>query len=107
MTRGDLITVVVSGDHGKPRPAIVIQSDAVPSATVLVCLLTSDVVQVAPSRASIQPTPTNGLRKPSLIQIENIYPSPRSKCGPVFGRLGAEEQAELNLLLNFVLGLGD
>lgn len=27
MKRGDLVTVSLSGDYGKPRPALVIQSD--------------------------------------------------------------------------------
>ena len=27
MKRGDLVTVALQGEHGKPRPALVIQSD--------------------------------------------------------------------------------
>jgi mRNA interferase MazF len=27
MRRGDLVTIAVSGDYGKPRPALVIQAD--------------------------------------------------------------------------------
>jgi len=27
MKRGDLVTIVTQGDYGKPRPALVIQSD--------------------------------------------------------------------------------
>ena len=42
MKRGDLITVAVSGDYGKPRPALVIQSDFLADTdSVLVCLLTT------------------------------------------------------------------
>lgn len=36
--RGDLVVVALSGDYGKPRPALVVQSDdfqALPSVTVL------------------------------------------------------------------------
>ncbi|WP_348532418.1 type II toxin-antitoxin system PemK/MazF family toxin [Rhizobium sp. RU36D] len=40
--RGDLVTVSAQGDYGKPRPAIVIQSDFLNAAdSVLVVLLTS------------------------------------------------------------------
>ena len=28
MRRGDLVTVVTSGDYGKPRPALIVQADA-------------------------------------------------------------------------------
>ena len=38
MKRGDLVTVAVSGDYGKPRPALVVQAEAFdrhPSVTVL------------------------------------------------------------------------
>ena len=28
MRRGDLVTVAVSGDYGKPRPAVVVTADA-------------------------------------------------------------------------------
>ena len=42
MKRGDLITVAVSGNYGKPRPALVIQSDYLTETdSVLVCLLTT------------------------------------------------------------------
>lgn len=38
MRRGDLVTVALQGDFGKPRPALIIQSDlfdAHPSLTIL------------------------------------------------------------------------
>ena len=38
MKRGDLVTVAVSGDYGKPRPALVVQSDLfaeLPTVTVV------------------------------------------------------------------------
>ena len=28
MRRGDLVTVAAAGDYGKPRPAVVVQTDA-------------------------------------------------------------------------------
>ena len=42
MTRGDLVTVVAPGEFGKPRPALVVQSDRFrETATVTVLLMTS------------------------------------------------------------------
>jgi hypothetical protein len=50
--------MAVSGDYGKPRPALVIQSnafDALPSVTVL--RLSSDVIGANLTRLTVQPTP--------------------------------------------------
>ena len=107
MNRGDIITVVTSGDHGKPRPAVVIQADMVKTGTVLTCLMTSDTEMGAPYRLLLKPDSMNGLRKPSLIQADKIYPIAHARCGHVIGRLTPEEIAMLDLNLLFVLGLGE
>lgn len=44
MKRGDLVTVALSGDYGKPRPALVIQADAFDQlGSVTVLRLTSEL----------------------------------------------------------------
>jgi len=44
MERGDLVTIAVSGDYGKPRPALVIQADAFNElGSVTVLRLTSEL----------------------------------------------------------------
>lgn len=63
--RGDLVTLAISGDYGKPRPALVIQSDAfsaLPSVTVL--RLTSELRDWSLFRITVQPDTGNGLKKP-------------------------------------------
>ena len=49
MRRGDVVTVATSGDYGKPRPAVIVQTDAFPEshASIVVCPMTSELV-VAP-----------------------------------------------------------
>jgi mRNA interferase MazF len=32
MRRGDVMTVEATGDYGKPRPAVIVQTDALPAA---------------------------------------------------------------------------
>lgn len=46
MQRGDVVTVAATGDYGKPRPAVIVQSDAFPEthASVVICQLTSELV---------------------------------------------------------------
>lgn len=44
MKRGDLVTIAVSGDYGKPRPALVVQDDAFAElSAVTVLRLTSEL----------------------------------------------------------------
>ena len=47
--RGDIVLVAAPGDDGKPRPAVVIQSDQMRGSTsVLVVLMTSALADDAP-----------------------------------------------------------
>ena len=66
MKRGDIVTLSISGDYGKPRPAIVIQtndlSDTCP--TVVVCPMTSTRLDLD-FRILVEPDRENGLRHPS------------------------------------------
>jgi mRNA interferase MazF len=42
--RGDLVTIALTGDYGKPRPALVVQADAFDALTsVTVLRLTSEL----------------------------------------------------------------
>jgi len=88
MRRGDLVTIAVSGDYGKPRPALIIQSDIfaqLPSLTVL--RLTTELHDWPSFRVTINPTPENGLKSPSQIMLDKSITIPREKIGKVFGHL--------------------
>ena len=69
MKRGDLVTVALQGEHGKPRPALVIQSDlfAQLTSTVTVALLTSTPVNAPLLRIPIEPSQADGLQQ-SMLQ---------------------------------------
>lgn len=91
MKRGDLVTVAMSGDFGKPRPALVIQSDRFEdTGTVTVLLVSGTLVQAPLIRLTIQPTAGNGLRKPSQVMVDKAMSVKRDKIGPTFGRLDEE-----------------
>jgi mRNA interferase MazF len=88
VTRGDLVTVAMAGDFGRPRPALVIQSDAfAQTGTVTVLLLSSTLVDAPLIRLTVQLTPRNGLSKPSQVQIDKAMSVRREKVGPPIGRL--------------------
>ncbi len=62
MTRGDLVTVAVAGDFGRPRPALVIQSDLFdvhPSVTVIP--VTSDLRDAPLFRIPLEAGAATGL----------------------------------------------
>jgi mRNA interferase MazF len=59
MRRGDLVTVAASGDYGKPRPAVIVQTDAFPEnqASVVVCQLTSELADAPDFRVTLNLSP--------------------------------------------------
>ena len=106
MRRGDFVTVAISGDCGKPRPAIIVQSDGLEAVdSVLVATLSTHMRDAPLFRLPVSPTPRNGLREPSDILAEKLFAVPRVKVGPVFGRADDEQMLALNRMLAFVLGL--
>lgn len=108
MKRGDLITIAMSGDYGKPRPALVVQDDAfaeLPSVTVL--QLTSDVHEEHLIQIMIQPDQGNNLNKPSQVMVDRTMTVPRVRAGQVFGRVDGETMAAVDVALLRFFGLSE
>jgi len=105
MTRGDLVSVVLPGDYGKPRPALVIQADGfqyLNSVTVLP--LTSEMLDLIETRVSIHPTPANGLRTSSQVMIDKIGTLRREKVGQLIGRIDDSDMTNVERALAAFLG---
>lgn len=108
MKRGDLVTVAVSGDYGKPRPALVVQSDHLTETdSVLVCLLTTTLRDTPLYRLSLPADTTTGLREPSQVMVDKIMAVRRDRCGEPIGRVEPAALLALNRLLALVIGLAD
>jgi mRNA interferase MazF len=109
MMRGDVVTVAAAGDYGKPRPAVIVQSDAFPQdhASVIICQMTSDLVDAPDFRVTIEPSAENGLRVRSQVMADKPVTIRRARIGKRIGRLGAGDAGRLNLALAFVMGLAD
>ena len=106
MKRGDLVTVALQGDYGKPRPALIIQSDFFADAPSLMVLpVTSELRDVPLFRIAIDPSPANGLRMRSEIMIDKAQTISRDKIGAVIGHLESRAMVETNRLLALFLGL--
>ena len=108
MKRGDLVTVALSGDYGKPRPALVIQSDFLSETdSVLVCLVTTTVRDAPLYRLPLPASDDTGLRDDSQVMIDKIMAVRRSRCSAPIGRIDTASLAALRPLLAFVVGVAD
>jgi len=109
MRRGDVVTVVGAGDYGKPRPAIVVQSDALPDAHAsgIVCQMTSEITDGVSFRILIEPDSSNGLRTRSQVMVDKPVTLRRERIGRMIGRLGSTDMARVDVALTFVIGLAD
>lgn len=108
LKRGDLVSAVLPGDFGKPRPAVIVQTDRVIQMdSVLVAPLTSDLSAPFEFRLRLQPTPANGLTKTSDVMADKLTAVARSKCRNPIGRLDDEEMERLSGLLAVLLGFLD
>jgi mRNA interferase MazF len=107
--RGDIVLVALPGDFGKPRPALVMQSDLVPEAfrTVTLLPITSDIQAAPEFRVTIEPSDENGLRKVSQVMVDKTMTHLRSKLGEVIGRLDEDTLTRVNRALALWLGLAD
>ena len=100
------MTVALQGEQGKPRPALVVQSDLLgelPAVTVLP--ITSTLVDAPLLRVAVQPSPQNGLGKPSQIMVDKPQTPPRGKVGSVIGQLDDATLLAVNRALAVFLGL--
>ncbi len=109
MRRGDVVTVAAAGDYGKPRPAVIVQTDALPSehASVVICQLTSECNDAPDFRVTIEPSEENGLRVKSQVMADKPVTVRRERIGRKVGRLDAKDVSRLNIALAFVMGLAD
>jgi len=109
MMRGDLVTVAQKGVHtSKPRPAVIVQASAliVPGRSVLVCLLTGELMDDPPFfRIDVEPTDANGLTKPSQIMADLPTPILPKNMSEPFGTLDQKTLGKLNTALALFMEL--
>ena len=105
MKRGDVVTVVLPGAFGKPRPAVVIQSDLFgdhPSISILP--VTSELRAAPLFRITVDPDSGNGLLRPSQVMVDKTQSIPREKIGATLGRLDDSTMLAVNRALALFLG---
>lgn len=107
MRRGDVWTAS-GGKHyaGKPRPVLIIQNDLFDeTASVTVCPMTTDTVDVPLLRIPLEPDSANGLSVPSRIMVDKVTTMPKAKLGERIGRVSDTDMVALSRSLFVFLGL--
>ena len=99
------MTISLPGAYGKPRPALVIQSDLFdehPSVTILP--VTGELRDTPLFRVAMEPDAANGLRKRSQVMVDKAQTVPREKIGETFGRLDDATMLAVTRALAVFLG---
>jgi mRNA interferase MazF len=106
LRRGDLVTVSLQGDQGKPRPALVVQTDHFADLQAVTVLpITSTLVDAPLIRIPVTPDNANGLDRPSQVMVDKPQTPPRSRIGKVIGHLDDATLVAVNRALAVFLGL--
>lgn len=106
MKRGDIITIALGGDYGKPRPGIIIQSDLfIETGSVTILPLTSHLIDAPLIRILVKPEKESGLKKPSHVMIDKLFTTPREKVGDIIGHINSKLMLEIERALAVFLGI--
>ena len=107
MKRGDVVTVALPGAYGKPRPALVIQSDLFDEhLSVTILPVTSELRNAPLFRITVNSTAENGLLKTSQVMVDKAQSVPRNKIGKTLGHLDDPTLLSVNRALALFLGFG-
>lgn len=94
MRRGAIVVVAARGaSTGKPRPALMVQSDFFNPThqSVTICPITSDCVDAPLFRIPLPPGERTGLQAASQIMIDKVVSVPRSAISEEIGRCDEAE----------------
>lgn len=107
MRRGEVVVCAAPGDYGKPRPAVVVQSDLFnpTHASVSVCPITSELQDAPLFRLTIDPAPGNGLRARSQVMIDKLQSLRRDRIRRSIGVLSGTQLKKVDAALRLWLGL--
>lgn len=94
MKRGAIVVVAARGAYtGKPRPALVVQSDLFnpTHASITICPITSDCVDAPLFRLSLPPGSRTGLKAVSQVMIDKVVSVPRGAISEEIGECDSRE----------------
>lgn len=96
--RGDIVSCVLSGDYGKPRLAVIVQSNLFNEfhASTTICPITTHLVEAPLFRITVVPAKQNGLKHPSQIMVDKISSIKMDRIHQKIGTLGLVQVKNLN-----------
>jgi len=96
--KGSIVTCVVSGDFGKSRPAVVVQSDLFNEThqSITICPITTHIVDAPLFRLLLAPDKINGLKMPSQIMVDKVVSIKRDKIRDAIGKLTTDQMVKLD-----------
>ena len=108
LRRGDLVSAVLAGDYGKPRPVLIMQDDAFSALQSLTVLpLTSELHDSSLVRIRVEPSAGNGLQRRSDIMVDKTQTVTRAKIGRRIGALDETAMRSTSRALANFLGLDE
>lgn len=106
MKRGDIVAAVLPAELGKPRPALILQSDYFAELeSVTVIPLTSTLKDAPLLRLTIEPSAGTGLKKPSQLMIDKITTIRRARVGETIGAIDDRTMVRVNRAVALFVGL--
>ena len=107
LKRGDIVVSAAPGDYGKPRPAVVVQSDLFNEthASVTLCPITSYLIDAPLFRIPVAPGGGTGLRTASQVMVDKVISIPRTRIAKKAGRLPAPVLRLVDEALRLWLGV--
>jgi len=105
--RGDIVVCALAGDYGKPRPAVIVQSDLFnpTHASAVVCPITSHTVDAPLFRLPLPANPKTGLGKDSQIMVDKLTAIKSDRIRECIGALNPRQRSDLDKALKLWLGL--
>lgn len=93
MKRGDLYVATPPGDHSKPRPVVIVQSDLFIAArdSITVCLLSSETIDASLFRVRVKRAPHNRLKRNCDVMADKIMTVRKERLGEPLGALTTDE----------------
>jgi len=107
--RGAIVVVAARGAYtGKPRPAVVVQSDLFnpTHASVTVCPVTTDCVDAPLFRLTLLPGSRTGLKEVSQVMVDKLVSVPRAAIRQEIGECDGRELEGVDECLRRWLDLG-